>query len=152
MNTDSILSHLRTRKPKNVVVRELRDRDGHILDYLTHPHNGSPRSIISAAKTVTDRMYALYFNASNGESRICATDACGNPRWVVAPNLLPREHRVDVNLRAYGPSPMDPRRTDRCLQSLLQGTIRKNSQRESTAYRAGTIDWPLAIRPLVEVG
>jgi hypothetical protein len=75
MKTQSILSHLKSRKPKNTVVRELRNRDGHILCYLTHPHNGSPRSIIAAAQAITDRMYALYFTASNGESRICATDA-----------------------------------------------------------------------------
>lgn len=33
-------------------------------------------------------MFAEYVDASNIESRMCATDESGNPKWAVSPNFL----------------------------------------------------------------
>jgi hypothetical protein len=41
--------------------------------------------VIAAAQAATERMYSEFGTASNGESRICATDAIGNPRWSQEP-------------------------------------------------------------------
>ncbi len=49
---DSFLPTLRKRKLRNVVVRQICDRDCHSFDYLTHPHNGSQHNIIAAARAV----------------------------------------------------------------------------------------------------
>jgi hypothetical protein len=73
---------------RNVVVRDVCDRDGCKLGRLVEPHDGTESGVIAAAQRVSDRMFAEYFDASNIESRICATDASGKPRWAVSPNFL----------------------------------------------------------------
>jgi hypothetical protein len=72
----------------NVVVRDVRDRDGCKLGRVVEPHDGTERGVIAAAKTATDRMFSEYSTASNVESRICATDANGKLKWAVSPNFL----------------------------------------------------------------
>jgi len=72
----------------NVVIRDVRDRDGRRLGRITASHDGTTDGVIAAARAATDRMYAEYSTASNIESRICATDEGGKPRWAVSPNFL----------------------------------------------------------------
>jgi hypothetical protein len=81
------LVNLRVPKLENVVLRELRDRDGRKLGRIIQPHDGTEAGVIAAAQAATDRMYAKFSTASNGESRICATDDNGNPRWVAGASL-----------------------------------------------------------------
>ncbi len=73
---------------KNVVVRDVRDRDGYKLGRVIEPHDGTEDGVIAAARAATDRMYAEYSTASNIESRICATDDNGKLRRAVSPNFL----------------------------------------------------------------
>ena len=75
-------------KLTNVVVRDVRDRDGHKLGRLIEPHDGTESGVIAAAQRISDRMFVEYSDASNIESRLCATDASGKPKWAVSPNLL----------------------------------------------------------------
>ena len=75
-------------KLTNVVVRNVRDRDGNKLGCVIEPHDGTEVGVIVAARVATDRMYAEYSEASNIESRICATDVSGKPKWAVPPNFL----------------------------------------------------------------
>lgn len=75
-------------KLTNVIVRDVRDRDGFKLGRVIEPHDGTEDGVIAAAKAATDRMYAEYSTASNVESRICATDANGKLKWAVSPNFL----------------------------------------------------------------
>jgi hypothetical protein len=75
-------------KFRNVVIRDVRDRDGYKLGKLIEPHDGTEAGVIAAARVATDRMYAEYSTASNIVSRICATDANGKLKWVVSPNFL----------------------------------------------------------------
>ena len=72
----------------NVVIRDVRDRYGHRLARLTQPHDCTEAGILDAARTVTEQMFALYFDASNVESRMCATDANGKVKWAISPNFL----------------------------------------------------------------
>jgi len=72
---------------RNLVIRQVCDRHGQVLDYLTAPHSGSMASIIAAAKQITDQMFLLFNDASNIESRIVATDDYGTPRWTISPNF-----------------------------------------------------------------
>jgi hypothetical protein len=69
----------RAPKLKNVVVREVRDRESYILGRIVQPHDGTEAGVIAAAQAATHRMYSEFATASNGESRICATDSTGNP-------------------------------------------------------------------------
>ena len=66
----------------------MRDRDGYKLGRMIEPHDCTEDGVIAAARAATERMYAEYSAASNIESRICATDASGKPRWAVSPNFL----------------------------------------------------------------
>ena len=70
-------------KLTNVVVRDVRDRDGHKLGRLIEPHDGTESGVIAAAQRISDRMFAEYSDSSNIESRLCATDASGKPKWAV---------------------------------------------------------------------
>jgi len=72
----------------NVVIRDIRDRDGCSLGRVTEPHDGTEQGIIASARAATDRMYVEYSTVSNIESRICATDGIGKPKWAVSPNFL----------------------------------------------------------------
>jgi hypothetical protein len=58
----------------NVVVRDVRDRDGVKLGRVIEPHEGTEAGIIVAAQKASERMWVEYSDASNVESRICATD------------------------------------------------------------------------------
>jgi hypothetical protein len=78
---------------RNVVVRDIRDRDGCKLGRLIEPHDGTEGGVIAAAQRISDKMFTEYSDASNIESRICATDASGKLRWVVSPNF---EHLAEV--------------------------------------------------------
>lgn len=71
----------------NVVIRDVRDRDGHRLGRVIEPHDGTESAVIAAARRVTERMFAEYFDASNVESRICATDSNGKLKWAISPNF-----------------------------------------------------------------
>jgi hypothetical protein len=71
----------------NVVVRDVRDRDGFKFGKMTEPHDGSEDGIVAAARAVTERMFAEFPDASNVESRICATDSDGKLRWAISPNF-----------------------------------------------------------------
>jgi hypothetical protein len=84
---DSDLLGLRLPKP-NVVIRDVRDRDGCKLGRVIESHDGTEDGVIAAARAATDRMYAEYSTVSNIESRICATDGSGKARWAVSPNFL----------------------------------------------------------------
>ena len=75
-------------KLTNVVVRDVRDRDGYKLGKILEQHDGTESGVIEAARRVSDRMFAEYSDASNIESRMCATDASGKPKWAVSPNFL----------------------------------------------------------------
>lgn len=85
---NSLPANIRVPRLENVVVREVRDRDGHRLGRVIQPHNGTEPGIIIAAQAATDRMYAEFSMPSNIQSRICATDCAGNPKWAVSPNFV----------------------------------------------------------------
>lgn len=72
---------------RNLVIRDIRDRNGNKIGTLVEPHDGTEVGVIAAAQRATDRMYAEYPEASNIASRIGATDATGSPRWSVSPNF-----------------------------------------------------------------
>jgi hypothetical protein len=74
-------------KLTNIVVRDVRDRDGYKLGRLVEAHDGTESGVIEAARRVSDRMFAEYSDASNIESRICATDTRGKPKWAISPNF-----------------------------------------------------------------
>ena len=69
------------------IIRQVRDRAGHVLGYIAAKHDGTPVGMITAAKAVTDRMFMLFDDASNINSLIIATDAGGVPRWLISPNF-----------------------------------------------------------------
>jgi hypothetical protein len=71
----------------NVVVRDIRDRNGNKIGTVVEHHNGTEASVIAAARRATDRMYAEYPEASNIQSCIGATDGNGKPMWSVSPNF-----------------------------------------------------------------
>ncbi len=72
---------------RNIVVRDVRDRNGISLGTVVALHDGTAAGIVAAAQRVTDRMYADYPEASNIESRIGATDKTGKPKWSISPNF-----------------------------------------------------------------
>jgi hypothetical protein len=85
---NSLLFNLRVPKLSNVVVRDVRDRDGRRLGRVIQPHDGTETGVIIEAQAATDRMYAEFSAASNIQSRICATDSSGKAKWAVSPNFL----------------------------------------------------------------
>ena len=72
----------------NVVVRDVRDRDGSKLGRVVEPHDGTEAGIVAAAQRASERMWVEYSDASNVESRICATNASGKIRWAISPNFV----------------------------------------------------------------
>jgi hypothetical protein len=72
---------------RNIVIRDVRDRNGISLGTVVERHDGTEAGIIAAAQRATERMYADYPEASNIESRIGATDKTGQPRWSISPNF-----------------------------------------------------------------
>ena len=97
-------------KFRNVVVRDVRDRDGCKRGRVIEPHDGTEAGVIAAARIATDRMFAEYSTASNIESRICATDSDGKLRWAVSPNFL---HLAEVGTDEASYILSGPRRADR---------------------------------------
>ncbi len=81
------VSRWKTGFRRNFVIRQVRDRDGNVLDYLAEPHCGSIESITAAAQRLSDRMFLLFDDASNIESPILATDGDAVPRWSISPNF-----------------------------------------------------------------
>jgi hypothetical protein len=72
---------------RDVVVRDVRDRNGNKLGTMVEPHDSTEAGVIAAAQRATDRMFAKYPEASNIQSRIGATDATGRPKWSISPNF-----------------------------------------------------------------
>jgi hypothetical protein len=54
----------------NIVVRDVRDRNGNKLGTVVEPHDATEAGVIAAAQRATDRMYEEYPEASNIQSRI----------------------------------------------------------------------------------
>ncbi len=86
---NSLLFDQRVPRFKNVVVRDVRDRDGGQLGRIIQSHNGTESGVITAAQDATDRMYAEFSAASNIQSRICATDSNGSPGQVISSTFFP---------------------------------------------------------------
>jgi hypothetical protein len=72
---------------RDVVVRDVRDRNGNSLGTIVEPHDTTEDGVIAAAQRATDRMYEEYPEACNIQSRIGATDATGRPKWSISPNF-----------------------------------------------------------------
>lgn len=81
------LEHAPDSLPRNIVVRDVRDRNGDKIGTVVEPHDGTEAGVITAARRASDRMYAEYSEASNIQSRIGATDGTGKPMWSVSPNF-----------------------------------------------------------------
>lgn len=81
------LEHAQKARPRNIVVRDVRDRNGNKIGTVVEPHDGTEAGVITAARRASDRMYAEYPEASNIQSRIGATDGTGKPMWSVSPNF-----------------------------------------------------------------
>jgi hypothetical protein len=113
---NSLCFNLRVPKLKNVVVRDVRDRDGYKLGTIIQPHNGTEPGIIAAAQAATDRMYAEFSVWSNIQSRVCATDVTGNPNWVVSPNFL---HIAQIGTEEALPSHSSNRLRENRLMTLF---------------------------------
>ena len=77
---NSLFFDLRVSRLSNVVVREVRDREGHKLGTVVETHDGTESCVIAVAQAATDRMYTEFSTASNIQSRICATDSSGNAK------------------------------------------------------------------------
>lgn len=75
------------RRGRNLVIRQVCDRHGAVLDHLVERHDGSPQDMIAAAERVSRRMFALYDDASNIASQIIATDETGIARWTISQNF-----------------------------------------------------------------
>ncbi len=76
-------------KPKhaNMVIRQVRDRNGTMLGTVMEPYDGTIEGARKAAEAVTQRMYYEYPDAGNVASRMGATDELGNPKWAISPNF-----------------------------------------------------------------
>ena len=59
-----ILFNLRGPRVRNVVVREVRDRDGRRLGRVMQKNDGTEDGVIAAAQTATERMNAEFSTAS----------------------------------------------------------------------------------------
>ncbi|MCL4199556.1 MAG: hypothetical protein KJZ69_18835 [Phycisphaerales bacterium] len=81
------ITRRRSATAPNIVIREACDRDGIVLGHLVASHDGTPESIVAAARRATQRMFDAFADVSNVSSRIIATDASGRPRWGVSPNF-----------------------------------------------------------------
>jgi hypothetical protein len=77
-----------TRNPRaNVVIRDVRDRDGNKLGDIIEPYDGTETGARKAAERASNRMWDGYQDASNIQSRIGATDENGRPKWAISPNF-----------------------------------------------------------------
>ena len=81
------LPRSRHRKFSNIVLREVRDRDGNRLGTVVEPHDGTPAGILAAAQRASRQMLIDYASASNIQSRIGATDVGGALTWSISPNF-----------------------------------------------------------------
>ena len=73
--------------PPNTVVRQACDRCGRVLGHFASAHDGTPESMVAAAKRVSDEMFLAFDEVSNINSAILATDGSGAPRWTISPNF-----------------------------------------------------------------
>jgi hypothetical protein len=94
----------------NVVVRDVRDRDGVKLGRIVERHDGTEAGIVSGAQKLSERMFAEYSDACNVESRICATDGSGRVRWAISPNFL---HLAEIGTDEASYILGGPRKADR---------------------------------------
>lgn len=76
-----------SRRGRNLVIRQICNRYGEVVDHLVERHDGSPENMVAAAERVSRRMFELYDDASNINSPIVATDERGLPRWTISPNF-----------------------------------------------------------------
>jgi N12 class adenine-specific DNA methylase len=74
-------------KHSNMVIRQVRDRNGNMLGTVMEPYDGSIEGARKAAEAATKRMYYEYPDAGNVASRMGATDENGNPKWAISPNF-----------------------------------------------------------------
>jgi len=76
-------------KPKNanMVIRQVRDRNGNMLGTVMEPYDGTIEGARKAAEAATKRMYDEFPDAGNVASRMGATDENGNPKWAISPNF-----------------------------------------------------------------
>lgn len=89
-HSTAIQVHRTVERPVNVpntVVRQACDRYGQVLGYFTTRYDGSPETMIAAAKRVTEAMFLAFDEVSNISSAILATDAAGQTRWTISPNF-----------------------------------------------------------------
>jgi len=75
-------------KLTNVVVRDVRDRDGFKLGRVVEPHDGTEAGIVTADEQPRRECLLSTPRHRTSKSRICATDARGKIRWAVSPNFL----------------------------------------------------------------
>ena len=71
----------------NLTIRQVRTAGGILLGYLTERHDGSPESMLEAARRITEQMFRCFPDASNIQSLILATDRTGRPRWSISQNF-----------------------------------------------------------------
>ena len=86
MNEQTVISPKGSFRP-DVVFRDVRDSLGVRITILSVPYNGTCEDAIQKARLITDYMSQNYWDASNIESQIGATDASGFPKYVIAPNF-----------------------------------------------------------------
>ena len=112
----------------NVVVRDVRDRDGVKRGRIVEHHGGTEAGIVAAARKASERMWGEYSDASNVESRICATDVSGKIRWAISPNFL-HIAEVGTDEATYiwgGPAPtkpLDPIKAELLRSFVSHGTL-----------------------------
>lgn len=74
-------------KHANMVIRQVRDRNGTMLGTVMEPYDGTIKGARKAAEAVTKRMYDEFPDAGNLASRMGATDEAGNPKYAISPNF-----------------------------------------------------------------
>ncbi|SRR5579884_3267600 len=79
---------------RNVVIRQVCDREGNVIGVIGETHDGTPEGIIHGASKATEQMFAQYDCASNIQSRMIASDSNGLPRWSISPNF---QHLAEIN-------------------------------------------------------
>lgn len=114
-----LINHTDTRSDRrSVVVRDVRDRSGARLCILVARHDGTVSGITTAARQVTDRMYADCPDASNIESLIVATDDTGKPKWAISPNFS-HLGEIGTDDAAYIWGDVTARTAENCRSSVL---------------------------------
>ena len=73
---------------KNLVIREVRDREGVRLGTVMEPYDSTVEGMIEAARVASERMFTVFPDSSNIQSRMCATDDAGKAKFSISPNFL----------------------------------------------------------------